>query len=172
MARGASYPIRPAVAADLEQIQRIEVAAARVFPPGRIPSPELPTSLDELGESLKSELLWVARHTGEVVGFAMALEFEGCIHLEEMDVLPAFGRRGIGASLVAALIERGVKKRVRGVTLTTFQDIPWNAPFYRRLGFRELASEELGERLAGILAEERQLGLSNRVAMCRFIDQS
>jgi hypothetical protein len=53
------------------------------------------------------------------------------------------------------------------VTLTTFRDIPWNAPFYARLGFRELQAEELTPALRARVAEEAAHGLpaSLRLAM-------
>ena len=55
------------------------------------------------------------------------------------------------------------------VTLTTFRDIPWNAPFYARAGFRVLASAELGPGLAALVRDEAARGLdpSERVVMRR-----
>ena len=40
------------------------------------------------------------------------------------------------------------------VTLTTFRDVPWNAPYYERLGFRTLAADEITPGLAAIRAHE------------------
>jgi hypothetical protein len=53
------------------------------------------------------------------------------------------------------------------VTLTTFRDIAWNAPFYARCGFAELADRDLNPRLAAIRVREAALGLdvANRCAM-------
>jgi hypothetical protein len=42
------------------------------------------------------------------------------------------------------------------VTLTTFRDVPWNAPFYRRLGFEVV--DELPSGLAAIRAHEAMAG--------------
>lgn len=42
---------------------------------------------------------------GAIVGFALVGLIDGQPHLEEMDVHPAFGRRGIGARLLAAVTE-------------------------------------------------------------------
>jgi hypothetical protein len=53
------------------------------------------------------------------------------------------------------------------VTLCTFRDVPWNAPFYQRLGFRPLASDELTPALGERMRREAEAGLplDLRVAM-------
>ena len=43
------------------------------------------------------------------------------------------------------------------VTLTTFCDIPWNAPYYERLGFSELPEPEWGPQLRALVALERHV---------------
>lgn len=55
------------------------------------------------------------------------------------------------------------------VTLTTFVDVPWNAPYYRRCGFRPLPEPEWGPELARIRRDERVRGLDvgARIAMIR-----
>ncbi len=56
------------------------------------------------------------------------------------------------------------------MTLTTFASLPWNAPFYERLGFRRLAGAERGGRLAALLRAEERRGLRDRVAMRLDLD--
>jgi hypothetical protein len=55
------------------------------------------------------------------------------------------------------------------VTLTTFSDVPWNAPYYQRLGFRTLAEAEVSEGLRRIRKQEAARGLDAwpRVSMRR-----
>jgi hypothetical protein len=55
------------------------------------------------------------------------------------------------------------------VTLTTFRTVPWNMPWYLRLGFEIVATEELGPVLLSILRDEKRRGLDpeTRVAMRR-----
>ena len=57
----------------------------------------------------------------------------------------------------------------RAVTLTTFRDIPWNAPFYESAGFRPLGAPEVGPGLAAIVRDEAARGLDpgQRLAMRR-----
>jgi hypothetical protein len=50
--------------------------------------------------------------------------------------------------------------------LTTFRHLPWNAPFYQKVGFRILEKANLDEQLAEILEEEAKgLDITKRVAM-------
>jgi len=54
-------------------------------------------------------------------------------------------------------------------TLSTLRDVPWNAPFYGKLGFRILVERELTQTLRELLESEARLGLpmKNRVLMRR-----
>ena len=53
------------------------------------------------------------------------------------------------------------------VTLTTFRDVSWNAPFYARLGFRIVEPGSLSPGLVAVvqLEERRGLPAGLRVAM-------
>ena len=57
------------------------------------------------------------------------------------------------------------------LTLTTFRDVPWNAPYYRRLGFAVLASADQGPQLRALVAREAATipGGAPRVAMRRAV---
>ncbi|CAN5517152.1 GNAT family N-acetyltransferase [soil metagenome] len=59
------------------------------------------------------------------------------------------------------------EKGLDGLTLTTFRDVPWNAPYYRRLGFTDLPDTEWGPHLRAKVAREAAAGLSRwpRVVM-------
>jgi hypothetical protein len=45
------------------------------------------------------------------------------------------------------------------VTLTTFEHVPWNAPYYARHGFAVLSEHELGPGLRRLRDEETRHGL-------------
>jgi hypothetical protein len=55
------------------------------------------------------------------------------------------------------------------VTLTTFRDVPWNMPFYAKLGFLEIHPEELSGALRSVVEDEARRGLdpARRVIMRR-----
>lgn len=110
-------------------------------------------------------LLWVATAGREVVGSAVAQVQDDALHLAEMSVHPDHGRRGLGTRLVRAVQHEAGRRKLSAVTLTTFADLPWNGPFYERLGFRSVACTELTPFLAATLERERQLGFTARVAM-------
>ena len=109
----------------------------------------------------------VARASGLPVGFALVTIVDGSAHLHEMDVHPDHARRGLGTALVDAVVEWARGKRFSCATLTTFRHLPWNGPFYRRLGFAELSPAELTPGLARLLEQEVRDGLdgSKRLAM-------
>ncbi len=51
------------------------------------------------------------------------------LHLEEIDVDPSHGRRGLGTALVNAVCEWASDSGHALLTLTTFRAVPWNLPF-------------------------------------------
>lgn len=112
-------------------------------------------------------------HVGEAMaGFLVAEPFSRELHIWEMDVAPAFQRRGIGAGLVRAAMIDARNTGFRALTLTTFRDLAWNAPFYVRLGFEEVTAIDAHPRLGGELANEVDDGLpgDRRCAMICFLD--
>lgn len=155
---------------DVSLLAEIERAAGALFAGWDValdPDPE-PTDVADLRAAQRAGRLWVARgDSGRVVGFAFVELIGGRPHLEEIDVHPDFGRRGIGARLIGAVREWARAAGHSAVTLTTFREIPWNAPFYRRCGFRELSSSELTPALRALVADEASRGLdpAERVVM-------
>lgn len=57
-------------------------------------------------------------------------------------MLPAHGRRGVGTALVRAVDDWARSSHFLEITLTTHRDLPWNAPFYARLGFTFVPESE------------------------------
>jgi len=113
--------------------------------------------------------LWVAVDKSDgPVGFAFVRELDGVAHLEELDVLPEHGGRGLGSALLDAVNAWAIG-RYAAITLATFRDVPWNAPFYARRGFREIPADELSPGLRDLVTIERSRGLRTdlRVMMRR-----
>jgi GNAT superfamily N-acetyltransferase len=99
-------------------------------------------------------------------GFACVDIVDGAAHLWQLSVHPASGRRGLGRKLVETVCDWASSNGYPAVTLTTFRDVPWNAPFYSQLGFRVL--DDLSPGLKAIRDHERDLGdddFGPRVAM-------
>ena len=94
------------------------------------------------------------------VGFALVEILEpAAAHLEEIDVHPDHGRRGLGTWLVRHVCQWAEANGPGVVTLTTFRDVPWNMPFYAHLGFEEVAPAALTPALRAVLEDEARRGL-------------
>lgn len=162
----------PARRDDVGAIQAIERAAAQLFPPEDLP----PAARDDCTPSALLEaarqagLLWVVvSEEGAPVGFAYARVLGDDLHLQEMDVHPDHGRRGLGTALLGTVLAEAERRGYAGVSLTTFAHLPWNAPFYARHGFRFVAPEARSPGLAQALQVDLDEGLdpARRVAMRR-----
>jgi ribosomal protein S18 acetylase RimI-like enzyme len=170
---GVAYIIRRANPEDLPALPALELAAAKRFEgmpiePGVL-ADVTPAQMFE--EAQRDGDLWVADVSGRVVGFALTSEVDGHLHLEEIDVLPEHGRRGIGAALLRTVCDAAGDRGLAAVTLTTFRDVPWNRPWYAALGFREMGDDELGPELRALVASEDAAGLrrERRVVMRRDV---
>ena len=65
------------------------------------------------------------------------MEIDSHLWLAEISVDPEHGRRGVGTALLREIIEDAARRGLKGVALSTFRDVPFNAPFYREHGFEE-----------------------------------
>jgi ribosomal protein S18 acetylase RimI-like enzyme len=98
----------------------------------------------------RDELLASVDDDDVMVGYAL-IEHDGDdVHLEELAVHPAFGRRGRGTALLAATLGIAREHGARRVTLITLDFIPFGRAFYERRGFRVLAESELSPRLRAL----------------------
>jgi GNAT superfamily N-acetyltransferase len=167
----SQYRISAARPADLAGLPEIELAAARLLA-GHAPESVLSetTSHDTLKVAQLEGRLWVALANDVPVGFAPVQVLDAdTVHLEEIDVHPDHGRRGIGTRLVMHVCRWAAAAGYRSVTLTTFRDVPWNRPFYARLGFEIVVADDLPPALRAIVEDELCRGLDplRRVAMIR-----
>ncbi|WP_244481260.1 GNAT family N-acetyltransferase [Rhizobium sp. Leaf371] len=125
-------------------------------------------SNEELQRFLYENMLYVTcNEDGAAVAYSGGYVVDGYLYIGEVDVLPAWQRRGLGRSLVTTLIEDGRRRRLAGVTLTTDRFAPFNAPFYARLGFKLLEGETILQHLRSNLDRQVADGLDpfRRVAM-------
>jgi GNAT superfamily N-acetyltransferase len=156
------YNIRLARAGELSTLLDVERFAGARFSanPALADITEDLTPHEELHQAQRAGRVWVATGpSGRPIGFAFATIIDGYCHLEELSVLPDFGRRGVGAALVQTVCAYAVSNNWAGVTLTTFSDVPWNAPFYERLGFEIIDTTLLTPGLARAFADEKRRGL-------------
>jgi len=169
---GPGYRIRMALPEELEALPEIERVAAQRFESFGLAEifSQIVTPVELLRERSQADQVWgAAGEDHSPVGFAVASPLESNAHLDEVDVHPDHGRQGIGAALVETVCTWARSSGYSAITLSTLRDIPWNAPFYMKLGFRILAESELTEALLQLLESEARLGLpmEGRVLMCR-----
>ncbi len=156
--------VRPAREDEIETLCRIERSAAQAFrlieafswlAVGDVQSAERHRDLIGKGTN------WVAAVDGDwPVGFLSADVAGPELHIWEISVDHLHQGFGIGRRLIRHAVEQAGAHGLEAVTLTTFRTIPWNCPFYERLGFRTLDEAELPARLAAVLNEEAEHGLA------------
>ena len=155
--------VRPATAGDVPLLAAIELAAGARFREvgmGSIADDE-PLPEGELRAAAADGRLWVADLDGVVVGYVLAvLLADGAPHLEQVSVRPEAGGRGVGEALVRT-VEAWARTTARPevLTLSTFRDVPWNGPWYERLGYEVVPDDELDDALRAVQAHEAELGL-------------
>lgn len=165
--------IRLATPSDAERLCAIERAAVELFrgheayPPFAADGGEP----DEYIAKCATQRLFVGEHGGEIVGFVEVEELDGEGYLHEVDVDPAYGRRGFGAQLVAHAVEWSRARGLPSIALVTLRDVPWNAPFYAKLGFVPIDEEGLTPGLRDVRAHEAAKGfpMHLRVFMRRAV---
>jgi len=132
-----SYKVVPASSEHVSMLPAIERSAAAVFGdavPAELLEHVTPESVFLAAQ--RDGTLWVALWADDQpIGFARVVVTGARVHLAELDVLPAHGRRGVGTALVRAIDDWACSGHFSEITLTTYRDLPWNAPFYARLGF-------------------------------------
>lgn len=92
------------------------------------------------------------------IGFLLAVPKDGRAHLLELAVARSYQGRGYGRRLIAAFETWASQAGFDEATLTTFKDVPWNAPFYGRLGYEHFELQGDRPELANVVREERDAG--------------
>jgi GNAT superfamily N-acetyltransferase len=145
----------------LPEIERLAGLQFKAYPELGIPEQlyDDTNSVNTFAAAQRAGRLWVAHADRQPVGFALVIDVDSYAHLDELDVVPRYGRRGIGAALLAAVCAWATDAGYRTVTLRTFRDVPWNAPFYEKRGFRVVESHTLSAGHVALELMERQRGL-------------
>jgi GNAT superfamily N-acetyltransferase len=156
------YRIARARPEDLSLLPAIERAAAQLLR-GHAPESVLNEATDSgtFADAARYGRLWVAVAGDAPVGFALVeMLADDLPHLDEVDVEPSHSRRGLGTALVRAVCEWATDSGFSLLTLTTFRAVPWNLPFYARLGFVEIPNDLLRPELAAVVSDESARGLA------------
>lgn len=171
----APITIRLATVADVPAMQAAEVVATERF--RDVADPRIARCADAppywtagLEKASTEQRAWVAVDDRDaIIGFAVACVVDGEGHLDELAVVPAHARRGVGRALVDEVVGWADAHHLTSITLTTFRDVPWNCPYYEKLGFDVVAT--LTPALQELLDVQATWGLdpSLRVVMRRSL---
>jgi predicted N-acetyltransferase YhbS len=165
--------IRAAENDDIEALREIERRAGALFREiGMVAvADEEPTPRHEFAVAVDAERVFVCEddRRRQVIGYLMVENVDSAMHIAEVSVSPEYARQRVGQALIDHTAEWAREQGTTALTLTTFRDVPWNAPYYERLGFRVMTPEEIGPALAAIVRTEsqREWGREPRVCMRR-----
>lgn len=160
--------MRKIEAEDVPRIAEIEAAADQLLIQRF--GPELFTEV-LAGEARVAQPGFVLVAGRPCVGFAHVLHEQDSAHLQQLAVHPAHGRHGLGTALALACCEQAKLQGYDELTLTTFRDIVFNAPWYARLGF-VVVDDPVGVLAQHVEQEQPYAQLSPRVAMSRQLTDS
>src|SRR6266536_5295622 len=156
------YRIRLARPAEAARLGEVEDAAGTMFAGlGLIDEAlDVPFPAGELARLIGLGQVWVACDGADLpVGAVVASVRDGAAYVEELSVLPAHGRRGLGGRLLDRVCAWAGGQGLPAVPLSTFRDVPWNGPFYRRRGFADLPPEAWTPGMREIRTAEARHGL-------------
>jgi GNAT superfamily N-acetyltransferase len=164
------YSIRCARPSDLIHLPAIEREAAAQFQATSYPA-MANTDLASANLDPDHDHVWVVvDEEDHPIGFAIAQVFDESVHLHEIDVHPSYARQGLGCRLIEAIADWARARGATALTLTTFSDVPWNGPYYARLGFRTLDVATLNPTLQAVRRAEESAGLPMAHRICMQLD--
>jgi len=136
------YRIRRARPDEHALLPAIERSAAKLFEAAGLPDLTAgePSDIEFIDAVARGGAVFVAAlATNDVpVGFELVAFLDRAAHVYELSVAEGHGRRGLGGQLTDEACRLARHEGFNAVTLSTFLDVPWNAPFYERLGFRHI----------------------------------
>ena len=163
--------VRPAHEGDISILPEIERSSSVLF--RQWPGLEWIADDDVQSEEQHRRLIangvaFVAEMKGHgVVAFLNGETTSDALHVWQIAVHREQQGRGIGRHLLAAAQHFATDHGINALTLTTFKQVPWNEPYYHRLGFITLDRDEIGPWLQAVLDAEERAGLpaAKRCAM-------
>lgn len=163
------YTIRPTREDDFPKLVTIERACNMMFAEFGIFDLDQVMSEEQHRIHQKEGCSWVAVDgEDQPVGFAVTSEVDGNGHLEVLGVHPDHGRQGIGRALIEHICAWASARGYPALTLTTERAVPWNAPYYAKLGFEIVPPEAWTDAQRRVFESEAEASTSNnRVFMRR-----
>lgn len=108
---------------------------------------------DELRAAIARGDVWLIED-GAPVAYLIGDQLDGDFYIDQLSVARSHQRRGLGKRLIDAALAVARQRGHRAATLTTDRALPWNAPYYARLGFVILSPDATPPQLAARLASQ------------------
>lgn len=176
---GASpFAIRTALPHEIDRLCAIDDDAAELYGEHGMPidlprdHPFAQAERSRWLHSVERGRAFVARDSsGSDVGFAVLGLVDGEPYLDQLAVLRAAMRRGIGRMLLARAAAWARDSGGRRLWLTTYDHMRFNRPYYERHGFAVVGEEFCGPAIRRLLEEQRRWlpQPAMRIAMRRLV---
>ena len=153
--------VRLARSEDLIELAAVERSAASLFRDVGLAWLADGETMDQtlLTALCRDGTLWVAAdEVDEPVGFLAAHELDDAFYIAEVSIARFHQRQGLGARLITAAAEHARAAGLGAVTLTTYRDLPWNGPYYAKIGFAEVDPAKVGPGHVQKLQAEAEAG--------------
>ncbi|WP_229749548.1 GNAT family N-acetyltransferase [Flexivirga endophytica] len=157
---GAKTTIRRPTAAEIGELPALEVESYLSYADIGMSEVAVGNEPDVgfLSDAFYADNIRIALCDTDIAGFIEYRTLDETLYIAGVNVRPRFLGHRIGALLLEAAAELATARGLHRLSLTTFQDVPWNAPYYERLGWRTLAEEETSAGLLAIRARQRDAG--------------
>ena len=90
-------------------------------------------------------------HAKTVLGFALTRPLDGLLLLDNISTSTRCRGRGIGKRLLDAVLQEATTECYPAVALTTFRELPWNGPWFRKFGFEPMPDDLIGQALRALI---------------------
>jgi GNAT superfamily N-acetyltransferase len=163
--RRDGYAIRLGREADLASLAGVERSASVTYFEALGSPSDLPEVLppDVIEASHAAGLLWVAADRQDApVGFLAAQAIDGSLFVKEISVAREHQRVGLGRQLLQVAEDHAREASYGALALITDRFIPFNGPFYEKLGFREVSVERASPGFTTLFAQEIAGGFDPR----------
>jgi GNAT superfamily N-acetyltransferase len=157
------FSIRPGSAADMTDVVRIDDDATLLYAEAGIVislAVTHPFTVDERSRwthSAESGRLFIAEDArGVPVGFAAFEPADGQLYLDQLSVVRAAMKNGIGRALLRRVVQEARSTGHDFLWLTTYSHLAWNRPFYEREGLVVVPESECGPRIRHHIEDQRR----------------
>jgi GNAT superfamily N-acetyltransferase len=165
--------IRAARPDDFDRLREIERAAGASFREldMDLVADDAPPSIQDLLEYQLDGRAWVwCGDADNPVAYLLVEVVDRWLNIAQVSVHPSRAREGLGRQLLDFADQRAAANGLIGLSLTTFVHVPWNRPYYQRLGFRTVDDDFIpGLREGRALEARNGLDAWPRVVMVREV---